>query len=57
MDDPNRRMVSFRLTEEARRLLSLVARFRGISQAAVLEILIRDEAQRLNVENELKLSA
>lgn len=57
MDEPNRKMVSFRLTEECRNLLSLIGRAKGISQSAVLELLVRDEADRLRLETELKLAA
>jgi hypothetical protein len=57
MEDPNRKMISFRLTEEARKALAFIARYRGISQAAVLEQLIRDEAQRVNIEHTVKPAA
>lgn len=41
-----RKAVTFRLTEECRRLLLALAHDKGISQAAVLELLVRDEAKR-----------
>ena len=50
-------MVAFRLTEEGRRLLALLADERGISQTAVIELLLRDEARRTNVEEEAKIAA
>lgn len=40
---------SFRLTPEARRLLAAMAEKRGVSQGAILEQLIRDEAERRNI--------
>jgi hypothetical protein len=53
----NRKVVALRLTEECRRLLVLLADARGISQAAVIELLVRDEARRTNVEEEAKIAA
>jgi hypothetical protein len=46
MGEPDRKAVTFRLTAECRRLLAELARARGISQAAVLELLLREEARR-----------
>jgi hypothetical protein len=43
--DVGRTLTNFRLTDEARSLLALVARRRGISQAAVVEQAIRDYAE------------
>lgn len=37
---------SFRLSQEARALLSALARHLGVSQAAVLELLIRTRARQ-----------
>jgi len=41
--------VSMRLSEEAKRLLVLIAQHLSISQAAVLELSIREKAQRLRL--------
>jgi len=41
-----RKMISLRLTVQARRILERLAREQGISQAAVLEVLLRREASR-----------
>ena len=46
MGDAERKAVTFRLTAECRRLLAELARVRGISQAAVLELRLREEARR-----------
>lgn len=46
MGDAERKAVTFRLTAECRRLLAELARAKGISQAAVLELLLREEARR-----------
>ena len=43
---PARRSTSFRLTIQALRLLARAARQTGISQAACLELAIRDLAKR-----------
>ena len=53
----NRKMVEFRLTEDCRRLLALLSDQKGISQSAVIELLVRDEARRTNVEEEVKAAA
>jgi predicted DNA-binding protein len=37
---------SVRLTPEAKRLLTVLSNLSGVSQAAVLEILIREKAKR-----------
>ena len=42
--------VSFRLSDEAIRLLKLLADQKGISQAAVLEIAIREMAKKERVK-------
>lgn len=47
--DVGRTLTNFRLTDEARSLLSLVSRRRGISQAAVVEQAIRDYAESLGI--------
>ena len=46
MNGSDRRAVTFRLTAECRRLLVELANAKGISQAAVLELLLREEARR-----------
>lgn len=47
---PNpKRALGVRLTDEARRLLLILAERRGITQTAVIEQLIRDEAERKNI--------
>jgi hypothetical protein len=40
----NKQKISFSLSAEARRLLAEIARKKGISQSAVLELLIRAKA-------------
>ena len=40
----DRKMVSLRLSRQARQILERLARQQGISQAAVLEVLLRREA-------------
>lgn len=50
------RLTNFRLTEECRRLLAMLSAKRGISQAAVVESLVREEAERV-LDRELKLAA
>lgn len=47
---PTAKAMSFRLTEEARKLLALLAEKRGVNMTAYLETLIRDEAERKNVD-------
>lgn len=37
---------SFKLSEEARKILDRLSKSRGISRTAVIETLIRDEAKR-----------
>jgi DNA-binding Lrp family transcriptional regulator len=46
----NRQKTSFALTEEAKRLLAAISEKLGISQAAVLELLIRKEAKEQEVK-------
>jgi DNA-binding MarR family transcriptional regulator len=46
MSASDRKAVTFRLTAECRRLLAELASAKGISQAAVLELLLREEARR-----------
>ncbi len=43
-------MTSFRLTEEARRLLAALGEKKGVSMTAVLEILIRKEAKEEQID-------
>lgn len=50
------RLTNFRLTDECRRLLAMLSEKRGISQAAVVESLVREEAERV-LDRELKLAA
>ncbi len=57
MNRGTRKAVTVRLTAEARRLLALLSQYRGVSQAAVLEMLVRDEARRLDLEAESKIAA
>ncbi len=45
MQSPTRKAVTFRLTEECRRLLLELANRKGISQAAVIELLVREEGR------------
>lgn len=52
----DRKAVTFRLTAECRRLLAELAVKRGVSQAAIVELLVREEAQQ-QTERELKLAA
>ena len=42
-------IASFRLTAEARRILVELAVQRGISRTALLEVLLREEAERRNI--------
>jgi hypothetical protein len=42
----DKRSTSYRLSEEARRLLALMAQQWGISQTSVIEIALRDIARR-----------
>lgn len=41
---------TFRLTAEARRLLLALAEKRGVTMTALLEVLIREEAERRGVK-------
>jgi len=43
---PDRRMVSLRLTREAREILRRLAERRGVSQGSVLELLLREASER-----------
>jgi hypothetical protein len=45
-----RKPTSLRMTEEGKRLLELLAEKLGISQAAVLELAIRDMAKKEEVK-------
>jgi hypothetical protein len=56
-DGPSRQATTFRLTAEARSLLAHLAGRRGVSQAAVLETLIRQDAQRDYLAEALKKPA
>lgn len=44
-----KRLTSMRLSPEAKRLLAMLAKKLSISQAAVLELAIRDKAKRERV--------
>jgi hypothetical protein len=57
MNRGTRKAITFRLTDECRRLLVQLAQYRGVSQAAILEMLVRDEARRLDLEAESKIAA
>ena len=46
MTTAERKAITFRLTAECRRLLVELAQAKGVSQAAVLELLLREEARR-----------
>jgi predicted transcriptional regulator len=56
MSAGNRKLSTFRLTDECRRLLADLAERRGVSQAAIIELLVRDEAHK-QAERELKVAA
>jgi predicted DNA-binding protein len=53
----NTKITNFRLTDECRRLLALLSEDKGVSQAAVVELLVREEAKRTDVEESVKLAA
>lgn len=55
MSVADRKAVTFRLTADCRRLLAALADAKGVSQAAVLELLVRQEAR--NEEQILKIAA
>lgn len=44
---------SYTLTPEAKQLLSLIAKSMGINRSAVLEVLIRQEAQTRHLTKEI----
>ncbi len=46
-----KRSTTIRVTEDARRLMAVLAKKKGISQSAVLELAIRDMAKREQVQN------
>lgn len=46
----NKQKVTINLTPEALRLLELLSKKYGISRSAILEIIIRDKAQKDNLE-------
>jgi len=55
MDKPKKRdetPMTFRFSPEAKRLLREIAQKQGISMTAVLELLIRDEAERRGVKRD-----
>lgn len=45
---------SFRISQEARDLLREIARDHGVSMTAVLELLIRDKARKVNKGRKVK---
>jgi predicted DNA-binding protein len=49
MDKETKRATSFRLSHEALRLVKELATSLGISQTAVLEIIIREKAKQENI--------
>jgi Ribbon-helix-helix protein, copG family len=46
MERPKKQHTAFRLTPDALRLLDLMARAKGLSRAATLEVVIREAAKR-----------
>lgn len=54
---PPKKLVSWRLTEDAIELLANMAERRGVSQAAIIEILVRQEDEREKEERQLKIAA
>ena len=48
----NKQLTSLRLTPEAKKLLKLLAQKKGVSQAAIVEMLVRDLAKKENVKSE-----
>jgi hypothetical protein len=52
---PDKIATSFRLTESAVSLLAKIAKEHGIAQSAVIEILIRQRAERLGITVEEKV--
>jgi hypothetical protein len=52
-----KKLVAWRLTEECIALIQGMADRRGVSQAAIVEMLVRDEAEREEEERQLKLAA
>lgn len=50
MGKHTKRATSVRLTDEARRLLERLAAKMGVSQAAVLEVAIREKARKEKVD-------
>lgn len=52
-----KKLVAWRLTEECIGLIQGMADNRGVSQSAIIEILVREEAEREAEEQQLKLAA
>ncbi len=46
----NKQLTSLRLTPEAKHLLKLLAEQKGVSQAAIVEMLVRKEAKKEKVK-------
>ncbi len=46
MKDEGKKQTAFRLSEEARRLLEVLSRKLGVTQAAIVELAIREKAQK-----------
>lgn len=51
MSSENRIMTSLRLTPEAKAILQELAKKQGISQAAIVELLVRQEAKKQEKKN------
>jgi predicted DNA-binding protein len=46
----NKQLISLRLTPEAKKLLKLLAESKGVSQAAIVEMLVRELAKKEKVK-------
>lgn len=46
---PTSKAVTFRLTEEARRLLAEIAQKQGVDKTSALEVIIREVAERRGI--------
>lgn len=45
----NKQLIAVRLTPEAKKLLKLLAEQKGVSQAVIVEMLVRKEAKKENI--------
>lgn len=52
MGKTNKHPVSFRMTNTARHLLAVLAKYFGISKTAIVEIAIREKASRHNLTDD-----